>query len=105
MITVIAEYTLPKPITNRERAREIFLSSAPRYKGMPGLIRKYYFIGQDGIKAGGIYLWESRADADRLYTDEWKAFVRNLYGCDPTLTFLDTPVIVDNGLNEIISAP
>ena len=104
MITVIAEYTLPKPITNRERAREIFLSSAPKYKGMPGLIRKYYFISQDGVKAGGIYLWRSRADADRLYTDEWKAFVRNLYGCDPTLTFLDTPVIVDNGLNEIISA-
>jgi hypothetical protein len=105
MITVIAEYTLPKPITNRERAREIFLSSAPKYKGLPGLIRKYYFIGPDGIKAGGIYLWQSRADADRLYTDEWKTFVRNLYGCDPTLTYFDTPVIVDNVLNEIISAP
>jgi len=70
---------------------------------MPALIRKYYFIGPDGIKAGGIYLWQSREDADRLYTDEWKAYVRNLYGCDPILTYLDTPVIVDNVLNEIIS--
>jgi hypothetical protein len=70
---------------------------------MPGLIRKYYFIGPDGITAGGIYLWQSREDADRLYTDEWKAQVRELYGCDPTLTYLDTPVIVDNILNEIIS--
>jgi hypothetical protein len=104
MITVIAEYVLPKPI-NRDRAREIFLSSAPKYKGMLGLIRKCYFIDRDGIKAGGIYLWQSRADADRLYTDEWKAFVRNLYGCDPTLTYLDTPVIVDNVSNEIISTP
>jgi hypothetical protein len=103
MITVIAEYTPPKPISNRERARELFLSGASKYKGMPGLIRKYYFIGPGGIKAGGIYLWRSREDADRLYTDEWKAYVRNLYGCDPTLTYLDTPVIVDNVLNEVIS--
>jgi uncharacterized lipoprotein YehR (DUF1307 family) len=104
VITVIAEYTLPKPISNRERASEIFLSTAPKYKDMPGLIRKYYFIGPDGIKAGGIYLWQSREDANRLYTDEWKAFVRNLYGCDPTLTYLDTPVIVDNVLHEVISS-
>ncbi|MFO1313113.1 MAG: hypothetical protein U1F41_13715 [Burkholderiales bacterium] len=103
MITVIAEYTPPKPISSRERARQLFLSGASKYKGMRGLIRKYYFIGPDGIKAGGIYLWRSREDADRLYTDEWKAYVRNLYGCDPTLTYLDTPVIVDNVLNEIIS--
>jgi hypothetical protein len=103
MITVIAEYTPPKPISNRERARALFLSTAPKYKGIPGLIRKYYFIGPDGIKAGGIYLWRSREDADRLYTDEWKAYVRNLYGCDPTLIYLDTPVIVDNVLNEVIS--
>jgi hypothetical protein len=103
MITVIAEYTLPKPISNRERAKDLFLSTAPKYKGMAGLIRKYYFIGPDGIKAGGIYFWQSREDADRLYSDEWKASVRNLYGCDPTLTYLDTPVIVDNVLNDIIS--
>jgi hypothetical protein len=70
---------------------------------MPGLIRKYYFISPDGSKAGGIYLWRSREDADRLYTDEWKAYVRKLYGCDPTLTYLDTPVIVDNVLNEVVS--
>ena len=103
MITVIAEYTPPRPISNRERARELFLSTAARYKGMPGLIRKYYFIGPDGIKAGGIYLWQSREDADRLYTDEWKAYVRKLYGCDPVLTYLDTPVVVDNVLDEVIS--
>lgn len=64
MITVIVEYTLPKPIASRERARE---------------------------------------DAGRLYTDEWKAFVRNLYGCEPTLTYFDTPVVVDDVLHEIIS--
>ncbi len=71
MITVIAEFKLSQPISNHT-AREIFLSTAPKYQGMPGLIRKYYFLTQDGTKAGGVYLWKSQEDADRLYTDEWK---------------------------------
>ena len=87
MITVIAEFKLPQPITNQQ-AREIFLSTAPKYQCMPGLIRKYYFLTPDGIKAGGIYLWQSREDADNLYTEEWKGFVRGKYGSDPTLTHL-----------------
>lgn len=102
MITVIAEFKLREPITNHA-AQEIFLSTAPKYQGMPGLIRKYYFLTEDGIKAGGIYLWQSRDDADNLYTDEWKAFVRGKYGSDPILTYLETPVVVDNVLNKIIS--
>ncbi|OEU47357.1 MAG: monooxygenase [Desulfobulbaceae bacterium S5133MH15] len=104
MITVIAEFKLPQPISNHQ-AQNIFLSTAPKYQGMPGLIRKYYFLASDGIKAGGIYLWQSREYADNLYTDEWKAFVRSKYGSDPTLTYLETPVVVDNVLDEIISTP
>ena len=39
MITVIATYQLPKPIT-RDEARKIFLSTAPKYQGVSGLVRK-----------------------------------------------------------------
>lgn len=79
------------------------MSTAPKYNGMPGLIRKYYFVTPDGSEAGGIYLWQSREDADRQYSDEWKAFVFDKYGSAPVLTYLETPVVVDNLLNEIVS--
>ena len=102
MITVIVEFKLPQPISTRQ-AREIFLSTAPKYQGLPGLIRKYYYLVPDGTRAGGVYLWQSREDADRVYTDEWKAFVHGKYGSDPVLTYLETPVVVDNVSNEIIS--
>ena len=104
MITVIVEFKLSQPIST-EQAREVFLSTAPKYQGLPGLIRKYYFLVPDGTKAGGVYLWQSRKDADRLYTDQWRAFVNEKYGSEPVLTYLETPVVVDNVLNEIISNP
>ncbi|MFH1981910.1 MAG: YdhR family protein [Pseudomonadota bacterium] len=102
MITAIVEFKLSQKISVR-KAREIFLSTAEKYKGLPGLIRKYYLISPDGDKAGGIYLWKTREDADRLYTDEWKAFVRGKYGSEPKVNYLETPVIVDNLSNEIIT--
>jgi hypothetical protein len=102
MITVIATYQLPKPIT-RDEARRIFLSTAPKYQGVPGLVRKYYVLSQDGNSVGGIYLWNSRAEADALYTESWRAFVLEKYGTEPSLTYLDSPVVVDNLTHEILS--
>ena len=102
MITVIATYHLPKPITRAE-ARSIFLSTAPKYQGVPGLVRKYYVVSQDGGSVGGIYLWKSRAEAEAMYTESWKAFVREKYGTEPSLTYLDSPVVVDNTTHEILS--
>ncbi|MEZ5661568.1 MAG: YdhR family protein [Burkholderiaceae bacterium] len=65
MITTIVEFRLPTPMS-AEQAREVFLNTAPKYRGMAGLIRKYYWVAPDGATAGGIYLWNSRADADAV---------------------------------------
>ena len=102
MITVMVEFKLPHAIS-RDQAKETFLSTAPKYAAIDGLIRKYYFLSEDGCKAGGIYLWTSREAADRIYTDDWKAFVRGKYGSDPSLTYLECPVVVDNLSQKIIS--
>ncbi len=100
MITAIATFQLPKPITLDE-AREIFMGTAPKYLDVPGLIRKYYLLSQDGSTVGGIYLWDSKEEAEALYTEEWKTFVREKYGTDPSVTYMDTPVVVDNLSHEI----
>jgi len=103
MITAIATFQLPKPISLDE-ARKIFLSTAPKYLGVTGLIRKYYLLSQDGSTVGGVYLWNSREEADALYTEGWRAFVREKYGTDPSVVYMDSPVVVDNLSNEIIDA-
>ncbi len=102
MITAIVQFTLPQSIA-RQKAQEIFLSTAPRYQDIEGLIRKYYLLSPDGSAAGGVYLWKSRDDAERLYTEEWKSFVREKYGALPSVTYFESPVVVDNFTREIVS--
>lgn len=101
MITTLVQFRLPKPIT-LERAREIFLSTAPRYRETPGLIRKYYVLSEDGATAGGVYLWKSRKDAQNLYTQDWENYVQEKYGAPPSVTYFQSPVVVDNVIQQII---
>jgi len=101
MITALVQFSLPQPIT-REKAGEAFARSAPKYQGVQGLIRKYFVLSPDGGTAGGMYLWQSRADADRLYTEEWYESIREKYGARPTVTFFESPVVVDNLTGEVI---
>lgn len=102
MITTIVTFRLREKKSVAE-ARALFQGTAPRYQSQPGLIRKYYFLAEDGLSAGGIYLWKARADAEALYDDAWRAFVTDKYGVPPDLVYLHTPVIVDNTLGQIIS--
>jgi hypothetical protein len=102
MIIVVTAFALPKPIT-REQARSIFLSTAPTYQGVQGLLRKHYVLSEDGLSAGGVYLWNSRAEAQAMYTESWRAFVREKYGTDPSVTYFDSPVVVDNVAQQILT--
>jgi len=95
MITTLVQFQLASPVTLAEATRR-FESTAPKYQNVPGLIRKYYVRSEDGRVAGGIYLWETRAAAERMYSDGWRAMVTKVYGVEPTVTWFDTPVIVDN---------
>ena len=95
MITAIVQFKLPKPVSLDEATR-MFEQTAPKYQNLPGLIRKYYLRSEDGRTAGGVYLWESRAAAEKVYSGEWRERVAKLYGNAPQVVYFDTPVIVDN---------
>jgi Putative mono-oxygenase ydhR len=95
MIVAIVTFHLARPTTVGEIAKT-FQATASKYQGIPGLLRKNYFVSEDGRRAGGIYVWASRADADRVYTAEWKTFVEGKYGTPPVVEYLHSPVMVDN---------
>ncbi len=100
MITAIVEFPIPQPVSI-EKARELFAATAPRYREVPGLVRKYYLRSDDGGTVGGVYLWKSRSDADRMYDGKWRSFIKERYGAEPTVKYFDSPVIVDNAAGVI----
>jgi Putative mono-oxygenase ydhR len=95
MIVSIVTFKLPKPWTVAEAAA-VFKSTAPKYLGKPGLVRKHYYITEAGDRAGGIYFWESKAAAEACYTRDWKAMVIEKYGAPPDILYAEVPVSVDN---------
>ncbi len=100
MITAVVNFKLPPGIDSK-KAVELFKGSAPKYRGMKGLVRKYYLFDEKNGIAGGVYLWKSRADADALYTPEWKAWATERYGAPPDIRYFETAVIVDNEVGQI----
>jgi hypothetical protein len=102
MITAIVRFKMPEG-TTLEEAAKLFEGSAPNYRGLDGLVRKYYLYGE-GATAGGVYLWESRDAADKVYTAEWKAMMKERYGMEPSVEYFDSPVIVDNTTSQAAAA-
>ena len=94
MIVAIVRFPVPGGLTH-DAAREAFLASAPSYQGLPGLHRKYYLRTEDGQGGGGVYLWESREAAERVYDDAWRQRLAERFGAEPQVEYLDCPVIVD----------
>lgn len=95
MIVSIVTFKLAKPWTVAEAAA-VFKSTAPKYLGKPGLVRKHYYITEAGDRAGGIYFWESKAAAEACYTRDWQAMVTGKYGAPPDILYAEVPVTVDN---------
>lgn len=107
MIITLVRFSLPVGI-DLEAATDLFVLSASRYRGVPGLLKKHYLFA-DGI-GGGIYLWESREAAERHHTSEWRKIVADRYGCEPEIQWFESPVTVDNagqdaGCPTIVVAP
>lgn len=94
MIVTIVRFKLPTGMT-RDKAIALFKQTASRYRALPGLVRKYYLWSPDGT-GGGCYLWETRQQAEQLFTREWCAYVAERYGAEPAVDYFETPVIIDN---------
>lgn len=95
MIVAIVSFKLTRPRT-LEELKQVFQGTAPKYLNLPGLLRKNYFLTEDGLRAGGIYVWESKERAQQFYSPEWQAFVAGKYGAPPEILYVDSPVMVDN---------
>ncbi|WP_113910561.1 monooxygenase [Roseovarius dicentrarchi] len=94
---LIAIVQIPGLERSEEDAIASARTSAPTFSHMPGLTRKYFLNGENG--GGGVYIWESREQADAWYTPEWANKIKERFGAAPTLTYYDNYVVLDNIAN------
>lgn len=100
MITAVVTAKYPKGLT-----REVYLERtkaiAGRFQNIPGLIRKQFLFDEKTGTAGGVYLWESREQAETCYKGVWREnFVKSM-GTEPNIAFFESLVVVDNAVHEI----
>jgi len=102
MITALVQFKV-KDGTTQEEVFTNMKNVAPKFEGMPGLLRKnFVFDGERGV-GGGVYTWENRESAEKVYAEggPWREAIRNLYDVDPDITIFETPVVVDNEQGKI----
>lgn len=93
LVTVVVAIPTP-PSVDRAKVEAGIKASVPRYQKMPGLLKKYFTIGEGSF--GGVYLFETRAAAQAAFSDAWKAQVLTTYGAPPSVTYFDVPLVLDN---------
>ena len=91
---IVTLVTFPVPPNTPTNMREILENVAPRYQAVDGLERKF-FIGNEE-RAGGVYQWASRQQAEHYYDEAWIERMRSTYGVVPKVEFFSAPCLVDN---------
>jgi hypothetical protein len=102
MVGVLTQYALSPDLTI-EQVEQMNRDAAPRFLHMEGLIRKYFFVLEDGSGATGVYLWRDRETAEKFFTEEWKTFIAGKYGFRPKVSYFLCTVVVDNTSGEIVA--
>jgi hypothetical protein len=100
MIEVIT-FQLPEGMTRADVIKN-YNETVDKWRGVKELIRKSYLYDGDARLGGGVYHWTSVGAADQWHGDEFRAFVRNLYGSDPVIQRFEVPIVADNVLAETI---
>ncbi len=68
LITVITRFQLPAGVT-ADQIRAAFEEAAPRFRNVPGLIRKQFLHSQDCRTGGGVYLCNDEPAARAFMND------------------------------------
>ena len=95
LITVVTRFQLPAGLT-AEQIRTAFEKAAPKFRNVPGLVRKQFLHSKDCRTAGGVYLWNDERAARAFMNEHIVPMIRENFHVDPTIEFYDSPVIVEN---------
>ena len=89
---------------NRQDLLDTINGAAPDFQGVPGLIRKYYGIAPDLKSVVEIYLWKSRAYADKFFNADWDGETSRRWESAPMMRQdFDAPMVVESEQKRLVS--
>ncbi|MCW9036209.1 MAG: hypothetical protein OQK35_02590 [Alphaproteobacteria bacterium] len=103
MISEIVSFKIPTGMS-REEILEDAKTTIERWSNYPGLLRKTY-VRADETTCMGIYLWESKDDAQNGHDEAWLARAEEKWGNKPTITYYDAFMELDNRLGQVYEFP
>lgn len=71
-----------------------FRNVLSEYEQKPALEAKYFSISDDR-RFGGLYLWRTRADAERHFDAKWFDYVRRVRGVEANVVTMAAPYVID----------
>ena len=102
--TAVVTVKIPDQMT-REQYFAGTKAIAPKFQGVPALIRKNFIFSKASGTAGGVYTWATREAGERFHAagGPWHQSLVERFGVAPTIQWFDTDVIVDNEIGRIDS--
>ena len=81
---------------------EKFKLAENRFRGMAGLQRKYFCYDEASGRGLSVYLWDSQAAAEAVFTEAFMSGFEASFGVRPSIRCIDTLMIVDNAADAVV---
>jgi len=101
MITEYVLFDVPGNMT-RDEVVVAMRAVAPKWRATPDLIRKTFVYDAEAGQTGAFYLWSNKAAAMEAHGEAWRRGVMQTFGSVPVIRYFETPLVVDNALQETI---
>jgi hypothetical protein len=80
MIVELVTFKAP-PGANWQRILDDAKTTISRWRSNSDLVRKHYLVSDDGRMCARLYLWPTRAAAERAHDANWRAAVEKAHRC------------------------
>ena len=101
MITVVVKFKISDTLTS-QILKEKFIETSKMYQKVDGLLRKNYIADIENKYAGGVYTFASMKSAKNWFDEDRIEWITQRFS-KPEVAYYESPVIVDNEKNLIIS--
>ena len=103
MLIEVVTFGLPEGM-DRDELIENYERTTSKWRNVGDLIRKSYIFDGEKRVGGGIYHWKSVQAADHWHGEEWRHFIKDLYGSEPVVRRFEVPIVVDNEVKHVLAA-